>query len=96
MTIYKVTPPLKKIVVQIFICLYFKINFKMIFSFSADEMGEETIEATKKIVSRKAKADENSEDLSGIVEKILNIEQKLGSLSSVENKLDILINKLSR
>ena len=68
----------------------------MIFSFSADEMGEETIEATKKIVSRKAKADENSEDLSGIVEKILNIEQKLGSLSSVENKLDILINKLSR
>ena len=68
----------------------------MIFSFSADEMGEETIEATKKIVSRKAKAGENSEDLSRIVEKILNIEQKLGSLSSVENKLDILINKLSR
>merc|ERR1712241_1278496 len=62
---------------------------------SADEMGQETIEATKKIVSRKAKADENSEDLSRIVEKILNIEQKLGSLSSVENKLDILIKKLS-
>ena len=59
-------------------------------------MGQETIEATKKIVSRKAKAEETSADLGRIVEKILNIEQKLGSLSSVENKLDILINKLSR
>ena len=59
-------------------------------------MGQETIEATKKIVSKKAKAEEDSEDLGRIIEKILDIEQKLGSLSSVENKLDILINKLSR
>ena len=59
-------------------------------------MGQETIEATKKIVSRKTKAEENSADLSRIVGKILDIEQKLGSLSSVETKLDILINKLSR
>ena len=59
-------------------------------------MGQETIEATKKIVSRKAKAEENSADLGRIVEKILNIEQKLGSLTSVENKLDLLISKLSR
>ena len=59
-------------------------------------MGQETIEATKKIVCRKAKAEENSADLGRIVEKILNIEQKLGSLTSVENKLDLLISKLSR
>ena len=59
-------------------------------------MGQETIEATKKIVSRKAKAEENSADLGRIVEKILTIEQKLGSLTSVENKLDLLISKLSR
>ena len=66
------------------------------FCFSSDEMGQETIEATKKIVSKKAKAEEDSADLGRIVEKILDIEQKLGSLSSVENKLDILIQKLSR
>merc|ERR1719192_792741 len=63
---------------------------------SADEMGQDTIEAAKKIISRKSKVDENNADLSQLAQKILEIEQKLNSISSVEYKLDILINKLSR
>ena len=59
-------------------------------------MGQDTIEAAKKIISRKSKVDENKVDLSQLAQKILEIEQKLNSISSVEYKLDILINKLSR
>ena len=59
-------------------------------------MGQDTIEAAKKIISRKSKVDENKADLSQLAQKILEIEQKLNSISSVEYKLDILINKLSR
>ena len=70
--------------------------FEIEFYCSADEMGQDTIEAAKKIISRKSKVDENKADLSQLAQKILEIEQKLNSISSVEYKLDILINKLSR
>ena len=59
-------------------------------------MGQDTIEAAKKIISRKTKVEENNMDLSLLNKKILEIEQKLNSISSVESKLDILIKKLSR
>ena len=58
-------------------------------------MGQDTIEAAKKIISRKAKLDEKNVDLGQITQKIMDIEQKLNSISSVENKLDILIKQLS-
>ena len=58
-------------------------------------MGQDTIEAAKKIITRKSKVDGNT-DLSLLTQKILDIEQKLNSISSVENKLDILIKKLSK
>ena len=58
-------------------------------------MGQDTIEAAKKIITRKSKVDGNT-DLSLLAQKILDIEQKLNSISSVENKLDILIKKLSK
>ena len=58
-------------------------------------MGQDTIEAAKKIISRKTKVEGNT-DLSLLAQKILDIEQKLNSISSVENKLDILIKKLSK
>ena len=59
-------------------------------------MGQDTIEAAKKIISRKTKVEENNIDLALLNKKIMEIGQKLNSISSVENKLDFLINKLSR
>ena len=72
-----------------------KINF-LINHFSSDDMGQDTIEAAKKIITRKSKVDGNTSDFSALAQKILDIEQKLNSISSVENKLDILIKKLSK
>merc|ERR1719225_988715 len=54
---------------------------------SVDDMGVETIEAAKKIVSRKTKLD-SEDDLAALMKKINAIELKLSSIGHLDLKLD--------
>jgi len=67
---------------------------------SVDEMGAETVEAAKKIISRRvkmqSKLDSDVEpDFSEVINRMEKIEDKLASLAKFEAKLDLLIQKLT-
>ena len=63
-------------------------------NFSVDDMGVETIEAAKRIVSRKTKHD-SGDDLAALMKKINAIELKLSSIGQLDLKLDTIIRKIS-
>jgi hypothetical protein len=67
---------------------------------SVDEMGAETVEAAKKIISKRvkmqSKLDSDVEpDFSEVINRMEKIEEKLASLAKFEAKLDLLIQKLT-
>ena len=63
-------------------------------NFSVDDMGAETIEAAKRIVSRKTELD-GEDDLAALMKKINAIELKLASIGQLDLKLDPIIRKIS-
>ena len=63
-------------------------------NFSVDDMGAETIEAAKRIVSRKTKLD-GEDDIAALMKKINAIELKLSSIGQLDLKLDTIIRKFS-
>ena len=63
-------------------------------------MGAETVEAAKKIISRRVKMQskldsEVEPDFSEVINRMEKIEDKLASLAKFEAKLDLLIQKLT-
>ena len=63
-------------------------------SFSVDDMCSETIEAAKKIISKKSKNDSQG-DIENIMQRIKNIEGQLASIGQFDSKLDNILGKLS-
>jgi len=61
---------------------------------SVDDMGIETVEAAKKIISRKLKSNAE-EDYELLMHKIKNIEKQLSCIGTFENKLDTILRKIS-
>jgi len=59
-----------------------------------DAMGEEIIVATKKIITKKNKADSSDQEYSSLLSKVKELEEKLSKLENVETKLDLIIRKL--
>jgi len=57
-------------------------------------MGEEIIVATKKIITKKNKADSSDQEYSSLLSKVKELEEKLSKLENVETKLDLIIRKL--
>ena len=57
-------------------------------------MGIETVEAAKKIISRKLKSNAE-EDYELLMHKIKNIEKQLSCIGTFENKLDTILKKIS-
>ena len=57
-------------------------------------MGIETVEAAKKIISRKLKSNAE-EDYELLMHKIKNIEKQLSCIGIFENKLDTILRKIS-
>ena len=58
-------------------------------------MGKETIEAAKKIITRKQSSSATGEDYEFLIQKIKSIELKLASMGNFETKLDKILKKLS-
>ena len=65
------------------------------FIIRVDDMSPETIEAAKKIISRKSRND-SQEDMETLVHRIKNIENLLASIGHFDSKLDNILIKLSR
>ena len=59
-----------------------------------DAMGEEIIVATKKIITKKNKADSSDQEYSSLLSKVKELEEKLSKLENVETKLDLIIRML--
>jgi len=77
--------------------LHPNINSEDCSCLSVDEMGLETIEAAKSIISKRERQGRPSGEpgLSEVLARIENIEDKLASLANFEAKLDLLIQKLT-
>ena len=58
-------------------------------------MSPMTIEAAKKIISRKSRND-SQEEMETLMQRIKNIEEQLASVGQFDSKLDIILRKLSR
>ena len=58
-------------------------------------MSPETIEAAKKIISKKSRKD-SQEDMETLMHRIKNIEKQLASIGHFGQKLDNILTKLSR
>jgi len=69
-------------------------NMRNCSCFSMDAMGEEIIVATKKIITKKNKADSSDQEYSSLLSKVKELEEKLSKLENVETKLDLIIRKL--
>ena len=65
------------------------------FIFRVDDMSPETIEAAKKIISKKCRKD-SQEDMETLMQRIKNIEKQLASIGHFGQKLDNILTKLSR
>ena len=71
-------------------------GFLLFYSFfRVDDMSPETIEAAKKIISRKSRND-SQEEMETLMQRIKNIEQQLASVGQFDSKLDNILRKLSR
>jgi len=67
---------------------------------SVDEMGIETVEAAKKIISRRVKMQSKldqgiDQDFAEVINRMEKIEDKLSSLANFEAKLDLILRKLT-